>query len=351
MDVIDVKYFKLAVGNFKKETAHDIALDCPACDDNKGRLHMYQKDTMEIPLVRCFNAGCDYEEHQGLIKFLSSYAPTIAINYKTEKFKRSIDTLKEGKSLNDIINGTVTSKKPTEIDDIVIETALNFDRHTKEPRVKQDLVKNPRKIPEMFTNMLYYAKDIEVCKEYIQKRNLEVKPDWLFSKQKFVNIFDKAYFVENFIFIPLWQNDKLRGFYTRSIEEKRFSTIIFPKGEKYWVSDNFNPDETCYIFEGIFDAMSSGLDNVVAMLSADLPEEFLDELKEPVFCLDSDKTGVKKSLKYNKQGFKTFIWPEVETKDMNDMLKVQTKEDNKKMILENVYNGLPAQIKLNLNLY
>lgn len=328
MDLIDRKYFKLAVGTPLKDTLYDISLNCPLCGDTKGRLHMYQKSTMDAPLIRCFNEGCELENHQGMSRFLDVVDSTLSLRYKKEKFNKSIDSLKEGDSLNDILSSI--SDKPAPVKKEVLPLDSSY------------------KLPKLFTDMLDYAKDVPEAVEYIESRNLEVQDDWLFSKDTFVNIFEKAYYVENFIFIPLWQNNKLRGFYTRSINEKRFSTIIFPNGEKYWVSHGFDPAKPCYIFEGILDAISSGLDNTCAMLSADLPDDFICELAEPIFCLDNDKTGVEKALKFNAKNFKTFVWPDIDEKDVNVLLKRLTKEEIRETILSNIYSGLTAKIKLNL---
>lgn len=204
------------------------------------------------------------------------------------------------------------------------------------------------RIPELFSKKLLPCRNVPEAVEYIEKRGLSVGDNWLFSRDKFINIFDKAYYVKNFIFIPIFQYKKLKGFYTRSIEEKRFSTIIFPKGEKYWASETLDPTQTVYVFEGIFDAMSSGYENVIAMLSADLPESLLSELKDPVFCFDNDETGVRKAIKYNKMGYKTFVWREdIKEKDMNERLLSTSLEENKKLIAENIYSGLEAYIRLN----
>ena len=141
----------------------------------------------------------------------------------------------------------------------------------------------------------------------------------------------------------------MAGFYTRSIEEKRFSTILFPNKEKYWCSDREICEDRYFIFEGIFDALSSGLDKVIAMLSADLSSEVLCNLNDPVFVLDNDETGRMKALKYVQEGYKVFIWPDdIYEKDMNEVLKSKDREEIRQMILDNIYSGFEAQIKLKM---
>ena len=338
---ISKKYFKLAVGIIKKETAKAITCDCPLCGDTKGRLSLTAVND-EDGVCGCFNAGCELSDQPlPLSKALELINPNLVPQYKNERFKTSIQELKESRNLNDILNTINTgSTRPKKVE---AKPILTEGRVKTSPR--SELV-----IPDMFLNMLQYAKDVPQAVDYIEGRKLKVEDDWLFSKEKFVTIFEKSYFVDHFLFIPLWQNGKLRGFYTRSILEKRFSTITFPRGLKYWASKDFNPNETCYIFEGIMDAKSSGLENCAAMLSADLPEEFIEELVDPVFCFDNDVTGKLKALKYNKMGYKTFVWPETEEKDLNEILKVTGSiEANKRMIEANIYSGLKAQILLNLS--
>lgn len=345
IDPVDLKYFKLVVGRLKKETPHDCATNCISCGDKKSRLHLYKNEGMDQALVHCYNAGCVFDEQQmGMVNFLKETNPSLLPQYKKERFKGNIEkiTQDESRSLNDIL-AQVTSKTegPKEIP--------KKEERCEPAETPKKTGANPP-LPKLFTDMMPYAKDCKEAVDYINGRKLEVADNWLFSRERFIKIFDKDYFVEDFLMIPLFQNGKLRGFYTRSINEKRFSTIVFPKGEKYWASDSFNPDETVYIFEGIMDALSSGLDNTVAMLSADLPQELLEELKDPVFCLDNDETGVKKALKYNKLGYKTFVWPEGLSKDLNEILKEGgTKEENKKMLLDNIFQGVPAVVRLNLS--
>lgn len=331
MDYVDVKYFKLSVGTIKKETPDDISTNCPVCKDTKGRLHVYQKSDMEQPLIRCFNSGCDLEQHQGMVRFLSFVSPSLVDSYKKEKFNKNIKNISSTNSID--LNDILGNLRKVHVDKINVSLES-----------KEDLV-----LPKLFIDLLIKVQDSKEALKYLENRNIVPQDDWMFSRNKFITIFEKNYFVEDFIFIPLWQNYKLRGFYTRSIKVKQFSTIIFPKGEKYWISKNFNTKERCYVFEGIFDALSSGFTNTCAMLSADLPQDFLESLEDPVFCLDNDETGISKSLKYCNLGYNVFIWPQIEVKDMNKLLETQTLEDNKNMIQGNIFKGINAKVRLNIS--
>ncbi len=340
LSAISKKYAKLAVGTPTSENALKMVWSCPLCGDTKNRLSLTAvKD--DDGIFGCWNAGCELSDQpRPFGAALELLAPHLSTQYKTERFKSKIEIIKESQSLNDILKNVVSA--------VPVETAKVETIKAEKPKTAK--LKSKLVMPQMFLDLLVFAKDVPEAVKYIEDRGLTVEDDWMFSRDSFIKIIDKSYFVENFIFIPLWQYGKLKGFYTRSINEKRFSTITFPSGEKYWASKDFDEDDTVFVFEGIMDALSSGLENTVAMLSADLPEELLEDLKEPIFCFDNDETGVMKAIKYNELGYKTFVWPESLEKDMNERLqKGYLLEDNKHLILSNIFSGLTGKIRLNLS--
>jgi DNA primase len=108
-----------------------------------------------------------------------------------------------------------------------------------------------------------------------------------------------------------------------------------------------NKNEPVYIFEGIFDAISSGLQNCIALMGAKIPEERLKELKYPVFVLDNDKTGLLNSLEYSKTGYNVFVQPDLyKEKDMNELYLNHKDINISEMIKNNLYSGIMAQIKI-----
>jgi len=340
---IEKKYFKMAVGPNVKEMATDISVSCPICEkfkDNKT-LHMYVNKGLDQPLVRCFRGACEANEHRSLGNFLKDFYPNLARQYKSEKFKKDIQSIKSG-NLNDILS-RVNAKEntPTEkviaIEKVIIPKVENIDR----------------KVPEYFTKKFYNAKDISKCKSYLAGRSIPVGDDWLFSNRKFVEfegLFDKPKHLPDSLLIPLWWENKLQGFYTRSIVEKEFNTIIFPQKIKIWTSEGYDNTKVTIITEGIFDAMSSGFESACAMLSSDIPEEVLEDLEDPIFALDLDKAGREKSLKYLKLGYRVFIFPEMwsEYKDLNEVLKYFTPPEIKAVIDRNIYRGKEAIIRLTM---
>ena len=346
IDQLDLKYFKLAHTRLKKITGSDVSLDCPHCGDTKGRLHCYQQGDMEMALVRCFRADCEVHEHRGIYKYLSSYYPHLLDGYKREKFKTNINALKEGElSLNDILGQVKLSKedKPETPKETIERVNVVPDK--------------PFELPKMFQDMITPLLDSMDAIEYVAKRKISQKfvKDWYFTKEKFITIADKTYFVENYIFVPLVHFGKLQGFYTRSIEEKRFSTIIFPNKTKAYFSPGYDPTGTVFVFEAIMDCISSGIENSMAMLSADLDLFIEDEINESggkiIICPDNDKAGVAIGKKYLKKGYSCFVWPEhlQHYKDVNEAL-IDGWKTLSTAIMSNTFKGIEAEVRLNLML-
>jgi len=328
LDELSRKYFKLAIRDKKSESPSRVVANCILCGDKKHRLSLSAVND-ETGVCRCFNAGCQLNDQAlPLPAFLKVVDSTLYERYRREKFNRNL-----GKTTD--LNGLLDTPKVTQ------EEPKEIKKPEKELNIN---------IPEIFQGLVSILESPEAI-SYVEGRGVskDIYRNWYFSYQKFINILDKPYFVLNSIFIPIIQKDKLSGFYTRSIEEKRFSTILFPNKEKYWSSSFKLDDEQYYIFEGIFDALSSGLDNVIAMLSADLSEEVLEVLNSPIFVLDNDATGVQKSIKYVNDGYRVFIWPDnIYEKDMNELLKRMNKDSIRQMITSNIFSGLDATIKLKM---
>jgi hypothetical protein len=334
---LTIKYAKLALkgSSIKKDSSTQITANCPMCGDKKHRFSISAvKD--EIGVVGCFNAGCSLENGLPFQAFLKMHNESLYNQYRKEKFNQDLGIVKTEENLNDLLS--------------IAKDAKGSKSTKKEPE-KEPILGNI-KLPEIF-GCLRKIEDIPEAVKYIEKRCIakDVYCNWYFSTEKFIKVLDKNYFVLNYIFIPIIQRNKLKGFYTRSIEEKRFCTILFPSADKYWSSIPDVKGKDFYIFVGIFDALSSGLQNTIAMLSADLSDDVLEDLDNPVFVFDNDKTGRKKSLSCVEKGYNVFIWPDEweSFKDMNEILcSGVSKEEIKDTILNNTESGLEATIKLNL---
>ena len=316
---VNAKYFKLSVGELKKDTPNEISCCCPACGDKKNRLHLVGTDDFDY--VKCFNAGCELEEPTNVYRFLKIINSPYISAYKRETLSEKIDTIKNGSNLNSLLEKAKQKTKETE------------------PEPEPDIPLN---------NLFKRCKEYPECVEYLKRRNLEPKNDWYFSKQKFFKHKDKNVYLQDYLLIPIYNEDKkYRGFYSRSIHEKRFSTFLLDGTEKIWRKHPDKiPDIIC---EGIFDALSTGFENCAAMIGATVSDEYKKTLpKSTIFAYDNDKTGTEKSIQSAKEGFTVFVWPELPEKDFNELLKTKTPEQINKLINSNLYKGIQAEVRLRL---
>lgn len=319
---IDIKYFKLAIGHdyIGKESNVDINAKCPICGDskrgNKKRLHLYYKNN--ITNINCFNGDCSCK-NKTVYSFLEDFYPNLLQGYKREMFGMAFDNLKN-EYRTDVFKNIEIKEESNEV-------------------ITHDLTS--------------FFKNIEdsPCIEYLKSRGIQYNQKygkWYYGFQD-LKIGKKFYPISDSIIVPLYYKDVMYGFYSRKLKEKTFCTYN-PEdniGYKIWNWFYIDRSKPVYIFEGIFDAISSGFDNIIASISAKIPQERLKELKEPIFVLDNDRTGLINSLQYAKMGYPVYIQPnEYIQKDINKLAETVSQEYIQKMINENLYKGIQAQIKI-----
>lgn len=322
LDPVDVKYFKLAVGEsaIKHSSDTDIQCRCPICGDSKkskskARLHLYLRNGESR--VNCFNECAVH--NRTMYGFLRDYYPSLLPNYRQETFKDRMEELK----LDSM--------------DLLGDFALPDPiQATETPKVLFDLSK--------------YLDRSDKAYDYVESRGLEWDPSLgsIYLAKDNLTIDGKFYPIKDYLIIPFYCNGKMFGFYSRSLTEHRFYTYM-PSGNTDWKMWNyFNVDmsKTIYIFEGIFDALAaynSGITNVIACCGATPP---LDRLKDMdiVLCLDNDQTGKKNAVKFLKQGYKCLCYNDIAQKDMNDILKAGIDVEN--LILNNVVEGIMGIVKI-----
>jgi len=317
LDHKSIKYFKMAVNaSDYKETAGDIACRCPICGDSKKkknskRLHLYNKGNTDTDFVSCFNAGCACE-NKTMYTFLRDFYPQLLPAYKKETFGDKIDNLKQNVTLGDLVQHDKLTIKPKE-----------------------------NKPDSLYDLNVYFE---PLTDEYINY--LKSNHTWYKGKENII-IGEITYNIKDYLVIPLICDNLCYGFYSRSIKEKTFITFVSTLGFKVWNWFDIDKSKPTYIFEAIFDGISSGKKNIIANLGAKLPEERLKELKDAIFCLDNDKTGIETSIKYAEQGYKVFVMPSVfQEKDFNELKLNHPNLDISKMIDENVFKGISAITRL-----
>ena len=320
LDSINVKYFKLAVDKLKKDSATELSANCPACGENRGRLHLVNVPQEGYDYVKCWNGSCSLEEPTNIYKLLQMSSPELISSYKRETLHTKITDLKTERSLGDILK-RVQAENP--------EVAK-----TNEPEIP-------------LGTLFQKCKENEAATAYVKNRGFEPHDNWFFSEDKFFEANGKRLFMKNFLIIPIINKaGKYRGFYSRSIEDKQFSTFLLPDTEKIWIQHPTQvPD---IITEGIFDALSTGYDNPAAMLGAEVTPSYRDTLKEVVFAFDNDQTGTDKAIKYSQLGFKVLVWPEVQEKDLNEYMLNHGQEQTTDMIKQNIHVGIMAETRLRM---
>jgi len=319
LNLTNVSFFKRAVSKLKKDSPNELSACCPICADTKYRLHLvHVKEGYDY--IRCFNEGCPVSEPTTMLNFLYQSNGDV-LGYKRATYATKLSEIKN------------------DLSDVLVQAT----------QAKEKLSKPPEKeIPQLILNSFVKCNDSPECKEYFKARNVIPPEDTLFSKIKFFTFNNKTIYLENYIIIPIYSNLKFKGFYSRSIYEKKFSTFLLPDTEKIWVQDPSKLPEL--ITEGIFDALSihPGL-NLGAMLGADISEEYRNSLpKNTIFAFDNDQTGTQKAIKYANLGFTIFVWPDINEKDFNELLTRYSKMDILKMIQNNLRRGIEAEVLLRM---
>lgn len=333
---LDIKYFKMCIGqeNIGKENSVDIVARCPICGDsqkkkNSKRLHLYIKNNETR--INCFNSGCECT-NKTTYGFLKSFFPNLLDNYKRENFVQNLSHL-SGNQPEDVFAG-------------IAENIAKDIPEIKE--VKPVLTHN---LFEYFENILEHDDALA----YLSRRGFDYfnsKYEWYFGKQD-LQIGDKLYKLTNALIIPLYYQDEMYGFYSRNIHSKEFFTYMPDQNVGYKIAFWFdiNKEKETLITEGIFDCLSINYQNKIALMGAKIPEERLKELVNPLFVLDNDKTGILNSIAYAKRGYNVFIQPnEYKEKDMNELMLNHPDLDIYKMIKENTYSGIGAEIRLKAKL-
>lgn len=315
LEDINVKYWELAHNreSLGYHKTNDYSARCDVCGDsnknkNAKRLHLYRKNSYDHDSIKCFN--CDYSG--SMWNYLKDHHPSLFNSYKQE-----------------MMSGKLLNLQPKINNTVPLVTRVNTLQTFTKP------------------NELIDIKESVEGLEYITKRGFPLIE--AYYADGYISGLEKDITLNRYVVIPLKENDKWYGFYSRSIDKKIFYTYIpeVNSGYKVWNWFNVSKLDTVYIFEAIFNALSSGLNNVIAVLGSDLDEARLKELKNPVFCFDNDTTGREKAKKYASKGHQVCVLPKEYSDDYNDMLKkgVQS-SDIANLIKNNVVSGLKAQIML-----
>lgn len=351
LDFVDIKYFKLAVPGPYKESSLDIAVKCPICGDSKykksvKRLHLYEKQG--VTLVHCFNGDCELNTQMGLSNFLKIYKPELLLPYKSENFKFKINSI--GTSNNTETKNEVETMKSC-FDSGSNNTSNTSDsNNTSNTSIESiassasvESANNEFKFIDL-TSVLdtNTSKQIEFLKSRGFNDDTISFLDF-YNGTKSFNLNGVYYGIKDYLVIPFSKDSNYYGFYARSLTEKRF--INFTLNQNYGVWNLFNVDlnKPVFIFEAILDALSFrqiyGTNQIIALNTSTIAKNVLDLIKYPFFCLDNDKVGIEKMIKYNSIQNSHFIcYPnDLKQKDFNEILQNNIKIE---LVFKKGFNAL-----------
>lgn len=356
LDPINVKYWELAhsPAELGLKTHGDYACHCDICGDGRRasskRLHLFTKYNFDGDAIKCFN--CNWTGN--MWSYLQEYHPALYNQYKREK---------ASESFNEIL--TIKKLKEDSVNEVELPGTVTLDFGPSPEGAKGTLLTSLEEVeltPQVPTPQLVTPLDLPKLSNfpdavtYLNNRGITPKEEWLYCTGKV--IFDKKPLsLQDYIIIPLtWPNGQWYGFQALAWKRKDFRVVLLSQntGWKVWNWDKINKEEPVYIFESIYDAMSSGYENVIAQLGANLEQDRIDELKKPIFCLDNqnvDEASARESMKYLEKGYKVFLWPKGSEnfKDTNDLRKRKVNYVLiQKMIENNIFTGMEGILKLKM---
>lgn len=313
---VNEKFFKKlnsgVVGN-----NNDLMCQCHICGDSKTkrkkRLHLFTKDNIH-DTVHCFNCGYSSSAYNYFKEFHSEYFS----QYRNELGANKIASLRD-----------------VDLSDFRLENknlkTLSLDEFKSHFKALDD-------------TRIEYLKQRHFSSRDIEKMNT-------LQGVSRVNLFGKNLNLKDYIVIPLLDLDGfVFGYQARSITEKRFLTVILEGYPKVWGLNTIRENSQLYVFESIFDAISSGFDSTIAVLGISSTKTIVKDYKDCVIFFDNqyiDEASRKTCLELAKDGYKIVIWDKsVKVKDVNELLSVLTRDQIQMIARNETYEPMKAYIKL-----
>ena len=315
MDQVDSKFIGLIsprLQKFKKVKSDLYNFRCPICGDsqkNKSKTRGYLYGVKADVNFRCHNCGASMT----LSNFIKTLDPVVHKQYVFERFK-----------------GGKTGRNT-----VVEEPTFEF----KPPQFKPKL-----DLPR--------ASDVQVAKDYLEKRSLEPKnfyytPTFKRWVNTLVPKFDNIEYDEPRIIIPLIYENQVIGIQGRALgpNSVKYITIMFDEeAPKVYGLDSINRKFPVYVVEGPFD--SNFVSNSVALCGSDGDLECL-ETCDLIYVYDNEprnKEIVRRIEGCIRNDKSVVIWPNnIKEKDINDM--VLAGHDVMDVLKSSTYSGLEANLK------
>lgn len=330
VDIVELKYAMMLSSRLerfkvKRTNPYSINFRCPICGDSqkskiKARGWLLENNTSHTFGFFCHNCGAS-----------NSFW----------KFLKEIDNM--------MYNDYVAEKYLEKAKDKVVEPVKEENKFA-QPRIDfSDPLRRIKKISQL-------APDHPV-KQYIQKREIPANQHYrLYYAPKFMtwintvlpNKFPKIEKDHPRLILPfLDEKGKCFGVSARGFDPNglRYISIMFEDRPKIFGLDKINFNKKYYIVEGAIDSLF--LNNSIAMAGADGNSHNLPDGGVFVFDNESRNAEIHKRIeKLIRDGKSVCIWPSsIQQKDINEMHLAGIR-DIEKIIDENTFKGLQANLKL-----
>ena len=315
---------------------------CKICGDSqknktKTRGYFYQKKNDFF--YKCHNCGMG----MNLYNFLKEVSPSLCKEYSLERYRNG----ENGKSnykkpkAKEVFKFKDAKPKFKKKDHLLDELQCLADLPSDHTAVK---FANMRKIPKQHWKLLYYTDDFTSFGKILDTDAT------LWGKEERLVI---PFFNSHGTVVGAQGRVLTMSGEAQARETLRYITIKAKKSiDSLWYGLwRVNPKKRVYVVEGPID--SYFLDNCVAMVGASsyksIPARLMNS--ELVFVMDNENRN-RQVINYNqdliKMGHKVMIWPDgIQEKDLNDLaFRISTRKIQK-MINDNTYCGLEAELKLN----
>lgn len=301
--------YDLNLINFKPASNGKYNAQCNVCGDDAEKkatnARLWFTPHEDTYFVKCYNGGCPLNKTTNFDMYLGMVDKNLQAKYREEKRDESYNYIKENRSFRN-------NYKPKEFKPEKIKT-----------RFKKTL--NSKFFKALPQEAIDYCIKRKIPKDVYSKFYWGVHPEKRWN---------------NTMIMPLYRNsdNAIYGFVGRAIDKKKFVFIRFSKDNSIYNIFNIDNSKPVYIFESIIDSLV--MPNSIAMLTSDINDELLNQIKNPIFVYDNDETGINTSLERFKDGFKCVIFSDdIKYKDCNQMLvdAVYDSSDIQRIILSNIY--------------
>lgn len=279
---LEKKYLGLAGITIKRTHKNSIDFPCPICGDSKNNKFKARGSLSDLEgnaIYHCYN--CEFSG--SFATFLGAVDMTLKDGYLRETGKVKREQFINRKNELDVFS------KPTDVK----PELPTFD---------------PSEIA--INEITYKVADLTLeAKDYLRFRKIR--------EEDFKNF--KSLPDMNAIVAFLRLNSKVFGFQVRSISGKFYHNHVEDGFDKCWNVDHILSlpiGTTVYVFESIFNALSTSSNSVMASLGSSMSTALQELLKQYrlVFCFDNDVTGIKKTIQFTLKGYEavvhhdSFIW-------------------------------------------